>query len=1267
MEQWKFWIDVGGTFTDCLALTPQGRELSLKVLSSGILKGAGFVISSDSITLSEPNEFLSSILVGSKIKFVDSDQATITQSKIQKLDSENLLLKLTTPIFDKTGQDVRFEIEPDVPSPVLAIRLATKTPLLNPLDPCEVYLGTTKSTNALLTRNGAKTGLVTSSGMKDFLLIGDQTRPKLFELNVVKAEPLFSEAIEIGERILFDGTVEQEPDPVDVRNKLVQLRKQGIESIAICLMHSYKFPAHEKIVGEIANGIGFEDVRLSSQVAPLIEIVPRGETTVLDAYLNLVIAEYLDDIQVRLGTASKLKLITSAGTLTARELFSGKDSVLSGPAGGVVGAARIAQQVGFENALGFDMGGTSTDVSRFDGEFQLEYETRKAGVRIMTPVMSIETVAAGGGSVCHFDGTRLLVGPDSAGASPGPACYGAGGPLTVTDINLFLGRLDTGLFPFQLDFAAVETRLAEIATELFQAGMKKSLNEIANGFLRIANHSMSLAIQSVSTARGYDPRQYLLVGFGGAAGQHCCAVAEYLGIKQILIHPRSSILSAQGIQLSDQSHFESRSVAIPVDDQAIAKIESAAGDLEENMRRKMNQAGILVEQLDRQVTVDLRYTGTDNAININLNAGQLYKAFSEKHKLLFGYVQQRPIEAVAVRVKLSIPGKRLLPSLTDDHKTIPAISSDFKLVDFEGAPRQTAVFVWDELIPGNLIEGPAIVSSRLTSTIIDAGWNASVLGDKQLLLTQQTTTDSALRADLEFAVADPIELEIFNNVFQTIAEQMGQILRLTAISVNVKQRLDYSCAIFDEEGNLVVNAPHIPVHLGAMSETVKATIRLNNKIYDGDVFVANDPYAGGSHLPDVTVLTPVFNDSDAPMFWVASRAHHAEIGGSAPGSMPASARVLGEEGVIIRNFRLVHQGQSNFDGLEQLLTHSPYPSRTPKENLADIKAQVAANQAGVQALGELIREHTRPKVNAYMKHIQAAAAAKAQAYIKSIPNGVYEFEDSMDDGTAVKVRIVVENEQLEIDFSESGDVHPGNLNANTAIVSSAIMYVLRCLIAEDIPLNSGILNSVKIKLAPGFLNPPALDPHENSPAVVGGNVETSQRVVDVLFGAFGIAAASQGTMNNWLVGNEEFGYYETVGGGGGATLSGHGADGIHCHMSNTKLTDPEILETRYPMILREFSIRRKSGGDGKFCGGCGMIREVEFTSPLTLSVLSSRRTTQPFGIEGGEPGSSGENRFIHKDGSVEKLSSQCQKKVCSGDRLRLQTPGGGGAGKRPSD
>ena len=1196
---------------------------------------------------------------------------------------------------------------PDAPAPITAIRQLAGIENHEPLPACEVRLGTTRGTNALLTRSGARTAFVTTKGFRDLLLIGDQARPNLFDLNIQKRQPLYETAIEIEERILFDGQVETVPDLGVVKRQLQMLRDAGIESIAISLMHGFQFSQHEKRVAKVAREIGFVDVRASHEVAPLIKIVPRSETTVLDAYLNPVIASYIDSIEQQLTPGSTLQLMTSNGGLVPRSQFSGKDSVLSGPAGGVVAAANVGRCCGVDKVIGFDMGGTSTDVSRFDGQssagYERDYETVKAGVRIMTPMLAIETVAAGGGSICRFDGAKLVVGPESAGADPGPACYGRGGPLTVTDLNFLLGRICVEQFPFPLHAAAAENRIDELRTQLQQNGFDRTREELAAGLLQIANQNMASAIESISVGKGYDPKDYALVSFGGAAAQHACAVATLLNMSKVIDHPRSSILSADGIRAAVPVSHSVRSVLrilvrastteaptiatstattdVIGESELIALIDDAIAEAETKL-------GVDASTATRQSTVilNLRYVGTEPYLSIACGTDARFQIenvkrdFEAAHLREFGFVKKdASIELVAARAEASVICKPDAEATRAEETFAPTTDRHQKI--YSGGKWSTAsLFNRSALEPGAKVHGPAIIASRLSTTVIDPGWVAETLSDGTILIEPDAAKPAekvaaANRSDVAngFGQPDPVTLEIFNQHFSAIASRMGISLQKTSVSVNVKERLDFSCALFTGSGDLVVNAPHIPVHLGAMSETVRQVISRNGKIKPGSVFVTNNPYAGGSHLPDVTVVSPVFvNNADAgPTFWVASRSHHSEIGGKTPGSMPPDANCLGEEGVLIDNFSLIAEdGSSRFEALRQILLAPPYPSRSPDENLADVAAQVAANRTGEQQLLGLVAEHGRDVVVANMHFIQQAAETKARTAIAKLPDGVTRFEDSLDNGAMIRVQITKANDRLEINFSGTDPVQRNNFNANRAIVSSAVMYVVRLLIDDEIPLNEGVMKPVEIVLPECFLNPEPAEDLSSSPPVVGGNVETSQRIVDVLIGSLNVAAASQGTMNNWLMGDDSFGYYETLGGGSGATSQAAGADAVHVHMTNTRLTDPEVLESRYPVVLRESSVRNGSGGGndsggaGKHRGGNGMVREIEFKSTLSISLLTNRRNCEPWGIEGGENGSSGINLLIAQDGSEpRRLPGVFQFQSQPGDRLRIETPGGGGWGK----
>ncbi|HUE73988.1 MAG TPA: hydantoinase B/oxoprolinase family protein [Pirellulaceae bacterium] len=1282
-DRWQFWLDVGGTFTDCLARRPDGTLLRRKVLSSATVKGRAANGSTRQVIInpargSEPANFWA----GYTLRLLDASGAVLDAAIVTSSDRRLVLdrpLK-TTPV---SGQSLELASPED--APILAIRQFLALKLDEPIPPCAVRLGTTKGTNALLTRRGARCALVTTRGFGDILSIGYQNRPRLFDLAIKKPAPLFETAIEVQERIARDGSVLAPLDEDDARRQLAVLRAAGIESLAICVMNSYVNPAHEQQLEALARQVGFTEISLASRAAPLMKIVPRGDTTVVDAYLNPLLRQYVERLRLALP-GSDVRLMTSSGGLVSGETFTGKDSILSGPAGGVVGFSRAAQAAGFAKAIGFDMGGTSTDVARFDGRFEYEQETEKAGVRIVAPMLAIETVAAGGGSICRFDGVKLTVGPASAGADPGPACYGRGGPLTVTDCNLFLGRLIEEHFPFALSRSAVEQRLAEIALEVAAAGNPLSAIELAEGFLAIANANMAQAIRSISLAKGYQPADYVLVAFGSAGPQHACAVARQLGIRQVLIHPDAGVLSALGIGVADVVRHEVAGIYEPLSPESLARLKSKFDELAAAAVGQVEGEGVPRERTQVRRSLDLRYRGVDAFITVAEPAdGGYAAAFSAEHQRLYGYLHEgRPLEIVAARVEAvgNVGQVFNLSSHSLDERPRPrgreSISADDCPTGNKDRPKSTPDPLWpvfrrDDLPAGTSLVGSALIVEPLTTTVIDAGWRGEMLTGGELLLTDDAgfaSTAAAATTD-----ADPIQLELFNGRFTAIATQMGITLKNTAGSVNVKERLDFSCAIFTADGDLVVNAPHIPVHLGAMSQTVKQILADNPQMQPGDVFVTNDPYRGGSHLPDVTVVTPVFESGPlAPRvdgtrsvpttclrFFVASRAHHAEIGGITPGSMPPFSKNLAEEGVLLANFKLADAEKLRLDELRQALLDGPYPTRAVEDNLADITAQMAANHQGVRDLSAFVAEQTWPVVEAYMRHVQDAAERKMRAALAKLPPGRREFVDHLDDGTPIAVAVTVEGDGATIDFTGTGPVLAGNLNANRAIVTAAVMYCLRLLVGEDIPLNQGLLKPVQIVLPECLLNPPLRERPEDCAAIACGNVETSQRVVDVLLGAFDLAAASQGTMNNLLFGDATFGYYETICGGSGATAQADGADAVHTHMTNTRLTDPEVLERRFPVRLLEFSIRRGSGGRGEHRGGDGALRRIEFLKELTVSILSQRRGPYPpYGLYGGEPGSLGQNSLRRADGRVEQLPALAQFTVRPGDVLTIETPGGGG-------
>ena len=1352
LPRWEFWVDVGGTFTDCIAKGPDGSLRRHKLLSSGATKGriaAGSMhdVIVDPLRRVDPPGFWT----GWRFHLLADDGMPMDAAEVVDFDADEGQFTLRGLRSDPP-ENAAYELRCDLEAPVIAVRYLLGLSLAEPVAPVALRLGTTRGTNALLTRTGAKTALVTTRGFGDVLEIGYQARPRIFDLTVRKSPPLAAATIEIDERMTHDGEVLAAPQEVRVRQQLASLRELGIESLAIALLHADRHPRHELIVERVAHEFGFAQVSRSSAVAPLPKLVARADTTVVDAYLTPVLREYIERLQQQLP-GSHIRLLTSAGGLVPGELFFGKDSILSGPAGGVVGFSRVARACGFERAIGFDMGGTSTDVSRFDGRFELEYETQKAGVRLVAPTLAIETVAAGGGSICRFDGVKLVVGPESAGADPGPACYGRGGPLTITDVNLYLGRIVAERFPFPLDRGASERRLRELARELgdentppltsLLPGVEDELRQLAEGLLRIANANMAAAIRLVTVAKGADPRDYVLVAFGGAAPQHACAVARELGIRRVLVHPDAGLLSALGIGLADVVRHRSCGIEGALDDEGLTYTRAKLDEMERAAAAEVSEEGVPAGQISTVRSLDLRYRGVDASLTIAWpKGGDFATEFTREHRQRYGYIHEgRALEIVAARVEV-------IGRVTDELPR-PSILTEFRDVWPRGpVDRRT-------LAPGDRIMGPAIITDDTATTVVDAGWRAEMLRNGEMLLTDgerlrntKTSGDAELHAPCSMLSAsspDPVFLEIFNNLLASTADQMGVTLRNTASSVNVKERLDFSCAIFAADGRLIANAAHLPVHLGAMEETVKQVIAANQQMGPGDVFATNDPYAGGSHLPDITVVTPVHDTSARELlFFTANRAHHAEIGGMSPGSMPPLSQTLADEGVLIRNLKLIDAGESRFDELRAVLLAGTYPTRDVETNLADVAAQVAANRQGANDLLALVARYSWPIVREYMEHVQTAAERKVRAALGRLAQREYSFVDYLEtrDGrsTPISVRITIHEPEVSgwhalarsehahathqrsvasvsmgerresmapessmpaatIDFTGTGPVIAGNLNANRAIVTAAVIYVLRLLIDEDIPLNHGVLRPIEIVLPTCLLNPigcamPSLAstcsrealtasgerghvvasrehgtllPPEELPAMAGGNVETSQRVVDVLLGALGIAAASQGTMNNLIFGDATFGYYETICGGSGATAVGPGASAVQVHMTNTRLTDPEVLERRYPVRLHEFSIRRGSGGAGRHRGGDGTIRRLEFLRPVELSLLSQRRGPHPpYGMAGGGPGALGRNTVLRADGSSEPLGGISHLSVLAGDIVVIETPGGGGFGASES-
>jgi len=1171
-----------------------------------------------------------------------------------------------------------------------------------------IRMGTTVATNALLERKGAPSGLLITKGFGDVLQIGNQDRPNLFDLRIKKPELLYKEVIEVDERLRLlwpkekterkilkgitgeDFVVLQEPDIKVLKSQLKELLDRGITSLAVVFLHAYACPQHEQAVGELAISMGFDQVSLSSQVIPMVKLVSRGDTTMVDSYLTPHIKSYLHSFKK--GFADNLEntqllFMQSDGGLALAEDFTGSRAILSGPAGGVVGYAMTTYNRQTKKpVIGFDMGGTSTDVSRYGGEYDLTFETKTAGVRIQAPQLDIRTVAAGGGSRLFFDNGMFMVGPESSGAHPGPVCYRKNGYLAVTDANLVLGRLQPDHFPNifgadedqPLDFAESYRQMSEL-TDTINSYYSKSkrppltVEETALGFLEVANEVMVRPIREVSVMRGFDIKEHILATFGGAGGQHACSIARSLGISSIFIHRFAGILSAYGIGLADTVSEKQQPAAEVLTGKSLSGLNEKLSALEQETVGELTSQGIASEAIESLHYLNLRYQGTDTPIMIEKPADEDFvKAFKTMYQREFGFeLTGRDILVDDLRVR-SIGKASKLKSFPIEQADNPAEKLDTVQCYFEGGWLQTDLYNMDDLKAGHTIQGPAILIQDTSTILIEPDCIASITeyGDVKI----QAGSQSHQKID---TAVDPVQLSIFSNLFMSIAEQMGRMLQKTAISTNIKERLDFSCALFGPSGNLVANAPHVPVHLGAMSEAVKEQIRRVKDISPGDVLVTNHPAAGGSHLPDITVITPVFRDNTI-IFWVASRGHHADIGGISPGSMPPDSRQLIEEGAAILSFKLVKNTIFQEQGISELLlapenieSEQGRPAisgtRLLSDNLSDLKAQVAANQKGIDLILEMVDYHGLEVVQAYMLHVQETAEEAVRASLCEVSRNqglrkrdTINATEYLDDGSPINLTLSIDRSDGSaiFDFTGTGAELWGNLNAPRAVSQSAILYSLRCLVEKDIPLNHGCLIPIKLIIPEGCL----LDPTPEA-AVVGGNVLTSQRVVDVVLKAFGVAAGSQGCMNNFTFGNERFGYYETIGGGAGAGPDWNGQSGVHTHMTNTRITDPEILERRYPVMLHEFSIRKGSGGKGTFCGGDGLVRELEFLEPLNVAILSERRVFPPYGLAGGEAGKMGKNIFIRKDGHRLNLGGKNEIGAKAGDSIRIHTPGGGGFGK----
>ena len=1207
MAGWQFWIDRGGTFTDIVARDPAGALTAHKLLSEN------------------PERYRDAAIAG--IRAV-------------------LGLDAGAPIPEGTIDAVK--------------------------------MGTTVATNALLERRGERTLLVVNRGFADALRIGNQARPRLFDLHVRLPALLHERVVEVGGRTSVDGAELEPLDEDAARAAFAQAVADGIRACAIVLMHAWKYPAHEGRLAELAGEAGFTQVSASHATSPLLRLVPRGDTTVVDAYLSPILRRYVDQVAGELPSVP-LYFMQSSGGLALASAFGGKDAILSGPAGGIVGAARTAEAAGIERIIGFDMGGTSTDVALYDGAFERAFETAVAGVRIRAPMMAINTVAAGGGSVLHFDGSRYQVGPDSAGAVPGPACYRRGGPLTVTDANVMVGKVQPAHFPAifgpdadqPLDGSAVAQKFAELVPG-------QDPRVAAEGFLRIAVANMANAIKQVSLEKGHDAARFALQCFGGAGGQHACLVADELGMQTVFVHPFAGVLSAYGMGLADQAVLREQAVeaALTEDTSELGEVADrlAADATAALIAQGADPAGIRTER-----RAHVRYAGTQAALEVPLGPG-LRDDFTAAHQARFGFATpERPLVVEAVAVEAIAPGERvaepaLAPRQTGEPERVDTVS-----IWTGGVEHDAPVFERTALLAGDRLAGPALIREANATTVVEPGWTAEVTTQNHLLLHKkllplpsstgegrgegEARTPPPAGEGNEKAAPDPVLLELFNNLFTNVAEQTGIVLANTSLSVNIKERWDFSCAIFDADGRLVANAPHVPVHLGAMGESVRTVLRHRAAtLRPGDVVALNNPYNGGTHLPDVTVITPVFDPAGSAIrFFVGSRGHHADIGGITPGSTPPMSHTLEEEGVVIDDFLLVDQGRFRETEFRALLTGARYPARSPDVNVADIKAQIAANQRGVQELGRVVDRYGWPTVAAYMRHVMDNAEESVRRVLARLPDGAFSY--TMDDGSPLRVAVTVDaaTRSATVDFTGTGPQHPDNFNAPQAVTRAAVLYCFRCLVGTDIPLNDGCLVPIRLVIPPGtFLSP------EPGAAVVAGNTEVSQAVTNALMGALDAMACSQATMNNFLFGNDTYQYYETICGGGGAGPGFPGASAIQTHMTNTRMTDPEVLELRYPVRLEEFSIRRGSGGAGEWRGGDGSVRRIRFLEPMQAVIVASRRAEGPFGMHGGAAGLRGEQWVDRADGTRTVLTGTDSADMAAGDVFTIATPGGGGWGTPPS-
>ena len=1246
-DEWHICADTGGTFTDIFGNSPDGRICRAKVLSTGCLRAAIERIDGASIILDAKWDLPDGFFRGWRIQGRSKGQG----GKAEIRESAGPCIECVALPEFQPGTMV--ELSTGEPAPILGARLLTGTPGDQVLPTHTLRLATTRGTNALLERKIAPTVFFVSEGFADLLEIGDQRRPDLFALDIRKPQPLYDHVIEVPGRLSADG---KETEAFKVTENLVEqisaVREAGAKAAAVSLLNSYRNPAHEQELVELLRAHGFDYVALSSRIAPFIKILPRAQTAVVDACLGPIMDEYLGSVSKNMHDG-RLLVMTSAGGLLPRAVYRPKDSLLSGPAGGLVGASASGKRAGYERVIAFDMGGTSTDVSRCEEDFNYRSHHTVADATILSPALPIETVAAGGGSICGFDGSRLFVGPESAGADPGPACYGAGGPLALTDVHLLLGRLRVDGFGIPVFPEAAEAALQNV---IQQSGVE--CGALLAGFLDIANERMADAIRRISVSEGYDPSDYALVAFGGAGGLHACAIAELLGMERVVVPRDAGLLSAYGLDRAVVERIRSRQVLMPLKD-CESGLHGMFANLEQEARNSLASEGFAAQSLVlRKCELRMRFMGQEADLTIEWSPSiAIADMFHQRYAEVFGYVPQgRELEVVSAQAVVSTSFAELMPECFASQSESSFSMSHTTRIWAGRNWCEAGVCRRDDIPQGTVIDGPVVIHDAYSALVVEPGWRATMGGEGTLKL--QHIGANTKTGDIEDEI---VRRELFKNRFRGIVEEMGEQLKRTALSTNVKERLDYSCALLDTDGRLIVNAPHIPVHLGAIGLCVRQVVEVLD-LGPGDVAVTNHPGFGGSHLPDITVISPVFNNDGILIGYVANRAHHAEVGGMHPGSTSPDATCLAEEGVVIAPMKIFEAGHERWHSVESVLKSGPYPSRAPQENIADLRAQVAANRRGAEALRALATAHGNETVGHFMQSLTQLAHDLAAQELSEHVKQSCSATQSLDDGSLLAVRIKLDEAKTVIDFSGTSPRHSGNFNATPAIVQSAVAYVLRVLVSEDLPLNDGLLDAVEIVLPDCLLNPGfGSDPTE-APAVVGGNTETSQRLVDTLMLALELAACSQGTMNNLIFGDEQRSYYETICGGAGAGKSFAGQSAIHTHMTNTAITDAEIMEHRYPVRLRRFAIRRNSGGKGKNTGGDGVIREIEFLASMSVSMLTQHRKEKPYGLNGGEPGVTGSQRLVRESGEIIELDASFQIEVKPGDRLIVETPGGGAWG-----